>query len=108
MAGDIPKLAAPKALEAFMGTVGDVDVLVFRFPIENDRLPQGLSASERAVILGALAGKSNAEIARTRKSAARTVANQMASAFRKLGVSSRGELAARMLHGSSREMGGRP
>ncbi|WP_394837344.1 helix-turn-helix transcriptional regulator [Pendulispora rubella] len=108
MAGDIPKFAAPAALEAFTGTIADVDVLVFRFPIEDDRLPQGLSASERAVVLGALAGKSNAEIARTRKSAARTVANQMASAFRKLGVSSRGELVAWVLHTPWRETNGRP
>jgi DNA-binding CsgD family transcriptional regulator len=38
------------------------------------------------------AGLSNAEIARVRGTARRTVANQVASVFRKLGVSSRLEL----------------
>ncbi|WP_394847853.1 LuxR C-terminal-related transcriptional regulator [Pendulispora brunnea] len=62
--------------------------------------PKGLSASERAVLLGVLCGKTNAEIAQARRSSVRTVANQVASAFRKLGVSSRGELAARMFRES--------
>jgi DNA-binding NarL/FixJ family response regulator len=41
-----------------------------------------------------LEGRSNAEIARDRGTCARTVANQIASMFRKLGVQSRAELAA--------------
>jgi DNA-binding NarL/FixJ family response regulator len=60
----------------------------------------GLTRSEREVIDRARRGVSNAAIARERGSAARTVANQLASAYRKLGVSSRAELAA----GSSRRM----
>ena len=42
-----------------------------------------------------LAGLANAAIARRRGTSARTVANQVASIFRKLGVQSRAELAAR-------------
>ena len=56
-----------------------------------------LTPAERQVALAVLAGYSNAEIARTRGSSPRTVANQIASIFRKLGVRSRGELAAKQL-----------
>jgi DNA-binding NarL/FixJ family response regulator len=58
-------------------------------------LPPALSTSERAVAALMLRGASNAEIAEARAKSARTVANQVASIFRKLGVRSRGELAAR-------------
>jgi DNA-binding CsgD family transcriptional regulator len=53
-----------------------------------------LTASERAVVVLALSGCSNAAIARRRGSTARTVANQLASVYRKLGISGRRELAA--------------
>jgi DNA-binding CsgD family transcriptional regulator len=54
-----------------------------------------LTPAERAVVAGVLDGKSNRDIARARGVSTRTVANQVASAFDKLGVRSRGELAAR-------------
>ncbi len=41
-----------------------------------------------------VAGLSNAEIARRRTASPRTVANQAASIFRKLGLNSRSELCA--------------
>lgn len=53
-----------------------------------------LSEAERAVVLLAAQGLSDDAIARRRKVASRTVANQLASAFKKLGVGSRFELAA--------------
>jgi DNA-binding CsgD family transcriptional regulator len=53
-----------------------------------------LTASERAVVVLALSGCSNASIANQRGSTARTVANQLASVYRKLGISGRRELAA--------------
>ena len=53
-----------------------------------------LTGAEYEVAVFVLAGRSNAEIARTRQVSPRTVANQVASLFRKLGVSSRGELVA--------------
>jgi DNA-binding CsgD family transcriptional regulator len=53
-----------------------------------------LTESEQAVSAMVLAGHSNAEIARHRQTAVRTVANQLASIFHKLGVRSRVELAA--------------
>lgn len=55
-----------------------------------------LTAAERDVLELLLAGSSNAEIAKKRKTAIRTVANQVASLFRKFGVGSRAELAARL------------
>lgn len=82
------------------------DVEVFRFEVEGEQilvvsLPSarvevdGLSAAEREVALDAARGLSNRAIARRRQRSERTVANQLASAFRKLNVYSRAELAAR-------------
>lgn len=51
-----------------------------------------LTAAERAVVHGVLRGSRTATIARERGVAARTVTNQLASAFQKLGVRSRREL----------------
>jgi DNA-binding CsgD family transcriptional regulator len=56
-------------------------------------LPSGLSKAEREVVLGVLAGMSNAEIARTRRTSVRTIANQLHGIYGKLRVSSRMELA---------------
>jgi DNA-binding NarL/FixJ family response regulator len=54
-----------------------------------------LSRAEREVLKLVLAGRSNADIAKRRATALRTVANQIASIFTKLGVRSRTELASR-------------
>jgi DNA-binding NarL/FixJ family response regulator len=53
-----------------------------------------LSEAERAVARAVAEGLGNAEIARARGVSTRTVANQVASIFRKLGVKSRLELVA--------------
>ena len=53
---------------------------------------KAVTNAEAATLALVLEGKSNREIARTRGVAERTVANQIASAFRKLGVRSRSEL----------------
>ena len=71
------------------------DLAVFAFPIPTPELPTNLSDAEREVVQLALAGMSNQQIARCRGCASRTIANQLASAFRKVGVHSRAELAAR-------------
>lgn len=55
-----------------------------------------LTPSERDVALRASGGESNRQIARGRGTSERTVANQLASIFAKLGVGSRAELAARL------------
>jgi DNA-binding CsgD family transcriptional regulator len=54
----------------------------------------GLSEAEREVVHAVVAGKSNVDIARSRGTSARTVANQLASIYAKLGISSRHELVA--------------
>ena len=53
-----------------------------------------LTEAEHEVMFHAVRGASNAEIARTRGTSTRTVANQLASIYRKLGLASRTELAA--------------
>jgi DNA-binding CsgD family transcriptional regulator len=55
-----------------------------------------LTKAERAVVDLALGGHSNAEIARRRRSSPRTVASQLAAAYRKLGIGSRRELVAKL------------
>lgn len=52
-----------------------------------------LTDAERDVVDGVLRGWSNTRIGEGRGTSARTVANQLASVYRKLGVSGRGELA---------------
>lgn len=59
--------------------------------IRND---PGLSAAERAVAELAVRGLTNTEIARERRVAKRTIANQLAVVYQKLGVSGRRELRA--------------
>ncbi len=80
---------ASSSLEAF--PMGAFHVVVLSGPEF-----ECLTRAERAVVALAAAGLSNQQIARARKSAPRTVANQLASAFRKVGVGSRFELAARL------------
>lgn len=58
-----------------------------------------LTDAESEVVSLALAGHTNAEIASLRGVSARTIANQLASAYDKLGVSGRAELAARLAGG---------
>lgn len=71
-------------------------LLVGAFPLLDGELVDRLSPTEQAVAALALSGCTNAEIARRRGTSERTVANQMASLLRKLGVASRVELAARL------------
>jgi DNA-binding NarL/FixJ family response regulator len=54
-----------------------------------------LTRTERLLVQALLAGSSNCEIARRRGRSPRTIANQVASIYRKLGISSRLELAIR-------------
>ena len=66
------------------------EVVVLALPVAD----AALSEAERGVVAAALRGLSNAEIATERGVSARTVANQLASAYGKLGVRGRSELAA--------------
>lgn len=60
-----------------------------------------LTPAERAVLEMIVEACSNAEIARRRRTSVRTVANQVASIFRKHGVASRGELITLLARRSS-------
>lgn len=57
---------------------------------------ESLSQAELACAQLVVAGSSNLEIARTRGVSPRTVANQLASVYQKLGLGGRAELAARL------------
>lgn len=69
------------------------------FAVVSEPLPETpkLTVAEEAVLTLVLEGRSNAEIAKQRKTSVRTVANQVASLFKKHGVSSRSELAAKVV-----------
>jgi len=70
------------------------DCLVFTCPTPYSALPACLTRAEQAVVLELVAGSSPRAIAGARGTSIRTVANQVASVFRKLRVSSRVELFA--------------
>lgn len=63
-------------------------------PIPGESFRERLSGSEWQVVRLAIEGATYVEIARARRASPRTVANQLASAFRKLRLSGRGMLRA--------------
>jgi DNA-binding NarL/FixJ family response regulator len=83
--------AVPRDLAALESEDGELVVLSFALPADPGA---SLTPAESEVAGHILAGRSNAEIATLRRSSQRTVANQVASLFRKLGVHSRLELVA--------------
>jgi DNA-binding CsgD family transcriptional regulator len=87
----------PKNLDVELVEVDGLELAVVSFEAPSrDADLAALSAAEREVVRAVLAGAPNAGIARARGTSARTVANQLASIFRKLGVASRHELVARL------------
>jgi len=101
------RIAEPETLHA-RGVAGVSKVRKTRLVVGNDELlvistpcpslaSYRLSPNERAVAELMLRGLGNAEIAARRKVAVRTIANQAAAVFRKIGVSSRSELAATVM-----------
>jgi DNA-binding CsgD family transcriptional regulator len=84
-------------LQVFDIEVGGHSLVVVSLPTRRHvEVADGLTPAEHAVAQLAMTGMSNAAIGRRRQCSARTVANQLASVYRKLGVQSRGELAARL------------
>ncbi len=71
--------------------------LVLRYERPDTALAQRLTPSEYDVARLLVEGNSHVKIATLRKSSPRTVANHLSSIFRKLGVSGRGELLARLI-----------
>jgi DNA-binding NarL/FixJ family response regulator len=87
---------APRGLVATHFEVAGERFVVFAFPAAPPKPAQTpLSASETHVLQLIIGGRSNAEIAAARSTSVRTVANQVASILKKLGVGSRYELARR-------------
>lgn len=84
---------APASVRMTKLRVGEEQLLVVSYPLL-PTVPRGLTLAEANVAQLIVAGRSNREIAALRGSRERTVANQVASVFRKLGVSSRSELIA--------------
>lgn len=82
----------PQTLVVERFRVGDGEYAVISFELASAAMAR-LSPAERAVVDALLEGHSNREIAARRGAALRTVANQLASAYRKVGVRSRVELA---------------
>lgn len=91
---DTHDLPAPINLAVRFVEVGGETLAVLSFDWVPPAAPLDLTAAERAVFVGLVRGDSNAEIARERGTSMRTVANQVASIFRKAGVHSRSELLA--------------
>jgi DNA-binding CsgD family transcriptional regulator len=83
----------PVDLRAARFVVAGEEMAVFSYRLQPSDLPKSLTAAEREVALAIIAGRSNAEIAVHRGRSPRTVANQVASLFVKLGLRSRNELA---------------
>lgn len=75
------------------------DVLVVSFPVRRATFGDQLTGTEAAIAHDILLGLSNAAIASKRGTAVRTIANQVASIFRKLQVRSRLELSLYALAG---------
>ena len=83
--------AAPSGLSVEML---DEELAIFAWDVERG-VPAGLTESEQDIFRHVVAGASNAEIAKARKTSARTVANQVAALLRKLDAESRYELIGR-------------
>jgi DNA-binding CsgD family transcriptional regulator len=81
-----------RGAEAAIGRLPDgTPVLVLSFPLPGcDHVP-GLTAAERDIGSRLLRGETTDDIACARSSSVRTLANQLAALYRKLGVSSRSD-----------------
>lgn len=85
-------VSPPPSLVAYEIEPGKV---LFVHPIPRATV-DGLTAAENEVLALVLDGHDNGAIAEARATSPRTTANQVASIFRKLGVASRAELAAKL------------
>lgn len=85
---------APKA-RLLRFRMGDSQYAVLSYDTA-PRATTELTSAEREVLAGLVEGLSNADIAKRRRTSVRTVANQVASLFKKLDVGSRAELVARL------------
>ena len=92
VSGRRPSAGLPGLPRATTVECGPDTFAILSCPMDELPLPDSLSAAEKEVCLLLLAGATNAEVAERRRTAVRTVANQVASILRKLGAGSRSEL----------------
>jgi len=90
----MPDPTESTTLRATQFFLGDDELAVISFEPMGSPIDKRLSAAEQKVASLVLQGLSSAEVAAQRGTAERTVANQLASLFRKLGITSRSELAS--------------
>jgi DNA-binding NarL/FixJ family response regulator len=95
----MPGPSNPENLEVHSFHIGTDEYVLLSFSVapEGSRLDgvDGLSPSERDIVSRVFRGQSNGAIASARGTSPRTVANQLAAIYSKLGVRSRRELVAR-------------
>lgn len=84
-----------RGVDVFDLRVADEALVVVSLPTDRRTL-HGLTTAEQEIALAVVAGHSSSAIAKQRGRSERTIANQLAAIYRKLGVSSRAELAARL------------
>lgn len=95
-APEVQGISLPAGLVAWRLTAGLDEFAILEWPANVAAPPLMLGRAERDVLALVLDGLSNAEIAARRGRSVRTVANQVASVFQKVGVGSRSELFAAM------------
>lgn len=86
---------------AFELALAGESLIVVSLPFIELAVLDDLTPAEREVVAGIVRSRSNGEIARARGTSVRTLANQIAAVYRKLGIVSRAELVVRcgQLHG---------
>lgn len=89
-----PRLTPPAGFRSARLDYEGRAILVMSYEVPDWEFPPTLTSTEQAVLRAMLNGASQQEIATARGVSYRTVANQIASAYGKLGVGSRAEVAA--------------
>ena len=89
----------PEELTTHLLELGSSSLLVLSFRIPEKDLLASLTTAEREIAVLAAGGATNLEIAHRRGVSKNTIAKQIATVFRKVGVTSRFELIA-LLSGS--------
>jgi DNA-binding NarL/FixJ family response regulator len=90
------QLGAPAGMRSAVLRIGDEDLLVIRYELDELEIPRTLTLAERGVAEALLRGSSMASIAKERGTARRTIANQLRAIYAKVGVTSRLELVAKL------------
>ena len=84
----------PRTLKAETFMLGGLELVVLTFPIVPERPSPSLTRAERHVVELLTQGFGTKEIASERGTSLHTVSNQLATIYRKFGVSTRQELLA--------------